>query len=55
MRYVRVRGPQGVEGGRVENGRVVLDGGASVEPLDPDTLQLPDGYSLLTPFDAPEI
>ena len=55
MRYVRVRGPQGVEGGRVENGRVVLDSGASVEPLDPDTLQLPAGYSLLTPFDAPEI
>ena len=25
------------------------------EPLDPDTLQLPDGYTLLTPFDAPEI
>jgi 2-dehydro-3-deoxy-D-arabinonate dehydratase len=55
VRYVRVRGPQGVESGRVEDGRVVLDGGGSVQLLDPDTLQLPDGYTLLTPFDAPEI
>ena len=60
MRYVRVRGPQGIESGRVESGRgegcrIVLDGGATVEPLDPDTLQLPDAYTLLAPFDAPEI
>jgi 2-dehydro-3-deoxy-D-arabinonate dehydratase len=55
VRYVRVRGPNGVESGHVEDGRVVLDGGATVHPLDPDTLQLPDGYALLAPFDAPEI
>lgn len=55
MRYVRVRGPQGVASGRIESGRIELDGGGIVEPLDPDTLQLPDGYALLAPFDAPEI
>jgi 2-dehydro-3-deoxy-D-arabinonate dehydratase len=55
MRYVRVRSAQGVESGRIEDGRIVLDGGATVQPLDPDTLQLPDGYALLAPFDAPEI
>jgi len=55
MRYVRVRGPSGVSSGHVDGGRIVLDGGATVEPLDPDTLQLPDGYTLMAPFDAPEI
>jgi hypothetical protein len=55
MRYVRVRGPRGVESGRVESGRIVTDSGTTVDALDPDTLQLPEGYSLLTPFDAPEI
>ena len=55
MRYVRVRGPSGVESGRVEDGRVVTDGGARIEPLDPDTLQLPAPYELMAPFDAPEI
>ncbi len=55
MRYVRVRGPNGVESGRVEDGRVVTDGGTTVTPLDPDTLQLPEPFTLLAPFDAPEI
>jgi 2-dehydro-3-deoxy-D-arabinonate dehydratase len=55
VRYVRVRGPGGVESGHVENGRIVTDGGAGIEPLDLDTLQLPDSHELLAPFDAPEI
>ncbi len=55
MRYVRVRGPNGVETGRFEDGRVVTDGGARIEVLDPDTLQVPAPYELLAPFDAPEI
>ncbi len=55
MRYVRVRGPKGVETGAVRDGRVVLDGGTTIEPHDVDTLQLPDPYELMAPFDAPEI
>ena len=38
--YVRVRGPNGVEQGTVEDGHVVLAGGARITPLDPDTMQL---------------
>jgi 2-dehydro-3-deoxy-D-arabinonate dehydratase len=55
MRYVRVRGPNGAESGHVENGRIVTESGATITPLDPDTLQVPEPYALLTPFDAPEI
>ncbi len=55
MRYVRVRGPKGVESGRVDGDRIVTDGGTKIEPLDPDTLQLPEPYALMAPFDAPEI
>jgi 2-dehydro-3-deoxy-D-arabinonate dehydratase len=55
VRYVRVRGPNGVEQGSVENGRVVTAGGTTLTPLEPDSLQLPEPFELLTPFDAPEI
>ena len=55
MRYVRVRGPSGFETGRVEDGRIVTDSGTRIDPLDPDTLQLPAPYELVAPFDAPEI
>jgi len=54
-RYVRVRGPNGVEQGTVEDGRIVTGGGTEITPLDPDTLQLPEPYELLTPLAAPEI
>ena len=54
-RHVRVRGPMGVENGTVEDGSVALAGGATVELLDPETLQLPDGYELLAPIEAPEV
>jgi 2-dehydro-3-deoxy-D-arabinonate dehydratase len=53
--YVRVRGPNGVEQGTVEDGRVVLGGGVRVTPLELDPMQLPEPYELLTPLAAPEI
>ena len=53
--YIRVRGPNGVEQGVVENGRVALGGGTQITPLDPDSMQLPEPYELLTPLAAPEI
>jgi len=53
--YIRVRGPNGVEQGAVEDGRIVLSGGAQITPLDLDSMQLPDAYELLTPLAAPEI
>jgi 2-dehydro-3-deoxy-D-arabinonate dehydratase len=55
MRYVRLRGPNGAENAVVRDGRVVTDGGTTIEPLDPDTLQLPEPYTLLAPVEAPEI
>jgi len=53
-RFVRIRGPNGVEQGAVEDGRVVI-GDTQVVALDPESLQLPDPYELLTPLAAPEI
>lgn len=55
MRYVRVRGPSGVENATVQDGHVVTDGGTTIEPHDPDTLQLPPPYELAAPFDPPEV
>jgi 2-dehydro-3-deoxy-D-arabinonate dehydratase len=54
-RYVRVRGPNGVENATVRDGHVVTDGGTSIEPHDLDTLQLPAPYELVAPFDPPEV
>jgi 2-dehydro-3-deoxy-D-arabinonate dehydratase len=54
-RYVRVRGPNGVENATVRDGHVLLDGGTSIEPHDLDTLQLPAPYELVAPFDPPEV
>jgi 2-dehydro-3-deoxy-D-arabinonate dehydratase len=54
-RYVRVRGPDGVEQGALDDGRIALGGGAQVTPLDTDSMQLPEPYELLTPLAAPEI
>ena len=53
-RFVRVRGPNGVEQSAVEDGRIVI-GDTQVTPHDPDTLQLPEPYELLTPLAAPEV
>ena len=49
-----VRGPTGGDAS-VRDGRVVTDGGASIEPLDPDTFQLPEPYELAAPIQAPEV
>ena len=54
-RHVRVRGPEGIENGTVDNLHVVLAGGTTIEVLDHETLQLPDGYELLAPIEAPEV
>jgi len=55
MRYVRFRGPNGVEIGKVESGYVVTDGGARIELLDPETHALAEPYELLAPIAAPEV
>ena len=52
---MRVRGPNGVEGGAVRDGEIVTAGGAKIAVLDPETLTLPNGYELLAPVDAPEV
>jgi 2-dehydro-3-deoxy-D-arabinonate dehydratase len=44
---VRFRGPDGVHAATVEE--------LPVEPLDPDTLELPEPYELLVPVEPPEI
>jgi 2-dehydro-3-deoxy-D-arabinonate dehydratase len=54
-RHLRVRGPDGVENASVQDGRVVTGGGLTIEPLDEETLQLPDPYQLLAPIEAPEV
>jgi 2-dehydro-3-deoxy-D-arabinonate dehydratase len=53
--YIRVRGPNGVEQGTVEDGRIVLGDGTRITPLELDSMQLPEPYELLTPLAAPEI
>jgi 2-dehydro-3-deoxy-D-arabinonate dehydratase len=55
MRHVRLRGPKGVENGTIEDGRIVTEDGTKIEPLDPQTLQLPEPYELLAPIEAPEV
>ena len=55
MRHVRLRGPMGVENGTIEDRRIVLEGGTEIEPLDHETLQLPEPYALLAPIEAPEV
>jgi 2-dehydro-3-deoxy-D-arabinonate dehydratase len=46
-RHVRFRGPEGVVETTVD--------GLPVEPLDPDTLELPAPYELLLPVEPPEV
>jgi 2-dehydro-3-deoxy-D-arabinonate dehydratase len=55
VRHVRVRGPEGVENATVRDAGIVTDGGRTIQPLDPDTLQLPEPYALLAPLDPPEV
>jgi 2-dehydro-3-deoxy-D-arabinonate dehydratase len=46
-RHVRFRGPDGVRAASVDE--------LPVEPLDPDTLELPEPYELLMPVEPPEV
>jgi len=55
VRRVRIRGPEGVEHGVVEDGVVVTDSGVRVETVDHDTLALPEPFELLAPVDPPEV
>ncbi len=55
MLSVRLRGPDGVAKGSVENGVVVTERGERIEPLDADTLALPDPYELVLPLEPPEV
>src|SRR6516165_11103525 len=47
MRQVRFRGPDGVRTAVVEE--------LPLEPLDPETLELPAPYELLMPVEPPEV
>ena len=55
MLRVRIRGPRGVETGVVEDGAVVTESGERVEPVDRETLVLPEPYELLLPLEPPEV
>jgi 2-dehydro-3-deoxy-D-arabinonate dehydratase len=55
MRHIRVRGPNGIENGTVVDRQITLEGGTAIEPLDHETLQLPEPYELLAPIVAPEV
>jgi len=46
-RHVRFRGPDGIRTGTVDE--------LPVEPLDQDTLELPEPYELLMPVEPPEV
>jgi 2-dehydro-3-deoxy-D-arabinonate dehydratase len=52
---IRVLGPDGVEPATVEDGVVTTAGGARIEPIDPETLELPTPYELLLPVEPPEV
>jgi 2-dehydro-3-deoxy-D-arabinonate dehydratase len=54
MRFVRLRGPDGVVEGHVEGRNLVWASGA-LAVLDPDTLELPPPYELLLPIEPPEV
>jgi 2-dehydro-3-deoxy-D-arabinonate dehydratase len=55
VRRVRFRGPNGVEDGAVEDGVVLTRSGERIEPLNLETLALPDPYELLLPVEPPEV
>ena len=55
MLRIRLRGPNGVEGGTVENGVVHAERSGRIEPIESDRLTLPEPYELLRPIDPPEV
>ena len=55
MLRVRVRGPNGIERGIVNNGVIVTEGGKCVGARDADRLTVAEPYKLLLPFEPPEV
>ncbi len=55
MLRVRLRGPDGIESGVVEDGVVDAERSGRIELLDPDRMTLPEPYELLRPLDPPEV
>ena len=55
MLRVRVRGPNGIERGIVNNGVIVTEGGECVGARDVDRLTVAEPYKLLLPFEPPEV
>ncbi len=53
--HVRLAGPDGIEHGVVEEGRVRTQAGATVEIVDTTTLALAAPYELLLPVEPPEV
>jgi 2-dehydro-3-deoxy-D-arabinonate dehydratase len=53
--HIRLRGPDGIESGVVEDGVVQAERSGRVEPVDAERLTLPEPYELLRPFDPPEV
>jgi 2-dehydro-3-deoxy-D-arabinonate dehydratase len=52
---VRLRGPDGIESGVVEDGVVGAEHSGRIEPLDAERLTLPEPYELIRPLDPPEV
>lgn len=55
MRYVRLRGPEGVVIGAIRGARVVTSSGLEIELLDPETVVVAPPYELLLPVEPPEV
>jgi 2-dehydro-3-deoxy-D-arabinonate dehydratase len=55
MRYVRLRGPEGVVVGAIRDARVVTNSGLEIELLDPETVAVAPPYELLLPVEPPEV
>lgn len=55
MRYVRLRGPDGVEVGAIQDGHVATSSGRRIELLDPDEVAVAGPYELLLPVEPPEV
>jgi 2-dehydro-3-deoxy-D-arabinonate dehydratase len=55
MLTIRLRGPNGVEHGTVEDGSVLTDRRERISVLDGERLTLPEPYELLLPLEPPEV
>lgn len=55
MRYVRLRGPDGIEVGAIRNGHVATRSGRTIELLDAESVVVAPPYELLLPVEPPEV